>query len=141
MNLSSVRSKLKWFRFFRWGASREREAEDASGSEKGVRTFLKGSGWEVMRREVDKRGAAKQRAAASTPNAATSDIGMTDQAASSPALPPIDPSEEIHPISRNHLSYGRYHVPPMVDATTRPDKPPMLLEQYLLRAQLRERKR
>lgn len=93
MNDNIVRSKLRWYRFFRWGASRTGTHPSS------IEPFLRSCGWCIS----------------------TQSDGI---------------SPHIHPIGRDGLSYGRYLDPPLIDATSHPNKPPMVLESYMIRAQL-----
>lgn len=155
MNHGSVRSKLKWYRFFRWGVSRDNEEDarttTATGGddqekqqkrrpeehpEDGLKPFLSACGWEIM---VSRR--KRKRTTSQTKEATPMDATPLEVASafSPPDSADFVTEDEIHPIGRDGLSYGRYHLAPMYDSTSRPDKPPMLLEQYLIRAQMIQR--
>lgn len=92
MNENTVRSKLRWYRFFRWGAPKSGSHPSA------IEPFMKAYGWTIMKQ--------------------------------------IDGAPHIHTIGRDGLSYGRYLDPPLIDSTSYPHKPPMILESYIIRAQM-----
>ena len=135
MNENMVRSKLKWFRFFRWGMARHVDptSKGQPTQVSPIEAFMRTNGFEIAPRTPGQGDEGYVKHALNT--------GGTESAASSSTsdvtVPAAPAHLHIHPIGRDHLSYGRYLAPPLLDAESDPLKPPRLLETYLIVAHVR----
>jgi O-methyltransferase involved in polyketide biosynthesis len=138
VNEAMARSKLKWFRFFRWGCDRtlssspsSSPSSSASQNDAPIELFMRSCGWQVSSCD----GSGPPSGYSSVLSAASSDVGPSAAAASSPAVPSDSvPRLHLHPICRGGLSYDRYTADPLLDDSSDPRKPPKLLETYMMRA-------
>jgi O-methyltransferase involved in polyketide biosynthesis len=153
-NSNMVRSKLKWYRFFRWGSDRTTEAAEEHSSRKAtlavatsllssprklspIELFMRINGWRVSPCTSPPSGYAcscpnlVERSSTNDAAAAAGSLSSADSVLAVSGAPML----HLHPICRDGLSYSRYLAVPDFDSTTDPKHPPRLLETYMMRAE------
>jgi O-methyltransferase involved in polyketide biosynthesis len=136
VNEAMARSKLKWFRFFRWGCDRTLSPSPSSSPSSAasqdaapIELFLRSCGWQIN----SCHGPESPAGYSFVPSAASFAVGSFAAATPSLAAPSV-PRLHLHPICRDGLSYGRYTADPLLDDSSDPRKPPKRLETYMMRA-------
>jgi len=140
VNEAMARSKLKWYRYFKWGSERLVAQQVPSSVHSlllagpppspPIVLFMRANGWEVDRCIELPEGYEQVTAVPSVAGSASTEAAAATAGEHASAAP----YWELHPISREGLSYSRYLAPPLLDSTSDPRHPPKMLEYFMLRA-------
>jgi len=160
VNEDTVRSRLKWYRFFRWGCNRPTDMQSTndhtsdSSKENGngtnvkrqrsssqrhdICTFARSNGWTICQQPLNciVPGVDAQTEAVYSTSAPSPSTVPLPQAGLSPSPPSSSSRLHIHPICRDGVSYGRYLAPSMLDSSssTPHRTQPLKIETYVILA-------